>query len=704
MAIEKTIVLKVDSDQANKSLNQTEQELNDVAKASGKAAEEIKKTNKSLDEILMSTDDVNKKLKDLDQTVATSPKNFRDLNKQIQAYQTIALQAGRESAVGKEALAKASALKDEMVDLQNETKRLADDNKNLQGVLGVGTGVLAGFSAYQGVLAATGVESEKLQETMVKLQAAQSALNGIVQLQTAFQKESAAMLLINNLRTKAATIATTNFGKALIATGLGAIVAVVGALAANWDKVTQFLKGTTKQQEAYNEVANKAVEIASEELNALDKLQRTINDETVSREDKNAAVKELQEGYPDLLKNIDAEEVSLTELNKAIELNSELVMLNAQMQAIAELRAEAMKEKIQAATDAQTGQNESWLDGITSLVSYTHGLGDYVNKETLAANRTKEATKAAEDKINVYDELENSIKSQVTALKEQLGVTDEQLETEKELEEQRKKNAEERKARIIAEMEEEARLRRDTDTFLKDLEERLKQQEELEKEFQTQHLERLATVDAEIQASLDAELAAEEAKVDAAIEADNKKKELAEEELLREQELQKQKLELASAAFGAIGDLINSFAGESEEAQERAFKVTKAVNLAQAITNTALAVTAALTAGGNPIKLATGAQFIEAGIAAAAGAAQIATIARTQFNAGGGGAGGGTANIPNPPTGGGANPATFNVVGNTGANQLAQTLGQQPLQAYVVAGDVTSAQSLERNKIQQSTL
>ena len=253
-------------------------------------------------------------------------------------------------------------------------------------------------------------------------------------------------------------------------------------------------------------------------------------------------------------------------------------------------------------------------------------------------------------------------------------------------------------------MEEEARLRRDADAFLKDFQERLKQQEELEKEFQAQHLERLATVDAEIQASLDAELAAEEAKVDAAIEADNKKKELAEAELLREQELQKQKLELASAAFGAIGDLINSFAGESEAAQERAFNVTKAVNLAQAITNTALAVTAALTAGGNPIKLATGAQFIEAGIAAAAGAAQIATIARTQFNAGGGGAGGGTANIPNPPTGGGANPATFNVVGNTGTNQLAQTLGQQPLQAYVVAGDVTSAQSLERNKIQQSTL
>jgi hypothetical protein len=81
----------------------------------------------------------------------------------------------------------------------------------------------------------------------------------------------------------------------------------------------------------------------------------------------------------------------------------------------------------------------------------------------------------------------------------------------------------------------------------------------------------------------------------------------------------------------------------------------------------------------------------------------VATIARQQYGGGGSGGTGGGAGASNPPAGL-SNPATFNVVGNTGTNQLAQTLGQQPLQAYVVAGDVTSAQSLERNKIQQSTL
>ena len=669
MAIEKTIVLKVDSDQANKSLNQTEQELNDVAKASGKAAEEIKKTNKSLDEILMSTDDVNKKLKDLDQTVATSPKNFRDLNKQIQAYQTIALQAGRESAVGKEALSKAAALKDQMVDLQNETKRLADDNFKLQGTIGIGTGVIAGFSAYQGVLAATGVESEKLQETMVKLQAAQSALNGIVQLQTAFQKESAAMLLINTLRTKAATAANVVFNAVMKANPIGLIITAIAALVAGITALINNFRAVTDW------------------LGITDDAAETLHQENLRR------TEEFIEQQGKRIEAISKERDEIEGLRKF-----EVEMMKARGDAEEDIFKAVRKNRIERIKSNNEFQKQ--------VKQQNDALIDQFKLLQESGDLTDEQAKEINAQIEKNNETIRAAKTESKTLLEQIKLDDVRTtrEAEEEKEKIRKEAFEKRKARIIAEMEEEARLRRETDTFLKDFQERLKQQEELEKEFQAQHLERLATVDAEIQASLDAELAAEEAKVDAAIEADNKKKELSEAELLREQELQKQKLELASAAFGAIGDLINSFAGESEAAQERAFNVTKAVNLAQAITNTALAVTAALTAGGNPIKLATGAQFIEAGIAAAAGAAQIATIARTQFNAGGGGSGGGTANIPNPPTGGGANPATFNVVGNTGTNQLAQTLGQQPLQAYVVAGDVTSAQSLERNKIQQSTL
>jgi Phage-related protein len=115
---------------------------------------------------------------------------------------------------------------------------------------------MAGFTAYQGMLGLTGVESEELQKTMVKLQAAQSALSGVVQLQTAFQKESAAMTAINTIGTKAYAVAQTvlNFATsagtkamkifriALISTGIGALVVGVGLLIANFDKVVDAVK------------------------------------------------------------------------------------------------------------------------------------------------------------------------------------------------------------------------------------------------------------------------------------------------------------------------------------------------------------------------------------------------------------------------------------------------------------------------------
>ena len=72
----------------------------------------------------------------------------------------------------------------------------------------------------------------------------------------------------------------------------------------------------------------------------------------------------------------------------------------------------------------------------------------------------------------------------------------------------------------------------------------------------------------------------------------------------------------------------------------------------------------------------------------------------------GGGGGGGSA-----PTmsGGASSPAapSFNVVGNSGTNQLAQVMNKQgmpPVQAYVVASNVTSAQSLNRNIVNNATL
>ena len=70
------------------------------------------------------------------------------------------------------------------------------------------------------------------------------------------------------------------------------------------------------------------------------------------------------------------------------------------------------------------------------------------------------------------------------------------------------------------------------------------------------------------------------------------------------------------------------------------------------------------------------------------------------------GAGGSTPNIQTPRIGGAASPS-FNIVGQGGTNQLAETIAgqdKQPIKAYVVSGEVTTAQSMERNIVESASI
>jgi len=90
--------------------------------------------------------------------------------------------------------------------------------------------------------------------------------------------------------------------------------------------------------------------------------------------------------------------------------------------------------------------------------------------------------------------------------------------------------------------------------------------------------------------------------------------------------------------------------------------------------------------------------FIQAGIAAAFGAKSIQSIVSGSKPSPSGGGGGGA--IPSAPP-------DFNVVGAAPENQLAETIsGQQdkPIKAFVTSGDVSTAQSLDRNIIENASI
>ena len=175
-----------------------------------------------------------------------------------------------------------------------------------------------------------------------------------------------------------------------------------------------------------------------------------------------------------------------------------------------------------------------------------------------------------------------------------------------------------------------------------------------------------------------------------------------------ERKRRQQDLEMASEAVGALGDLLTAGLGKSEKDQRKAFEINKKASMGQALINTFMAVTAALTAGGNPIKIAKGRQFIEAGIALATGLAQVAKISKTQFQ-GSSASGGGGALTAGGGEGGEVAPAPIfanpqmTMLGTDGAT-MGQGQGTQPMRAYVVERDITQSTRRVRRLEEFATL
>tara|TARA_R110001606_G_scaffold88864_1_gene200009 strand:+ start:782 stop:2725 length:1944 start_codon:yes stop_codon:yes gene_type:complete len=223
--------------------------------------------------------------------------------------------------------------------------------------------------------------------------------------------------------------------------------------------------------------------------------------------------------------------------------------------------------------------------------------------------------------------------------------------------------------------------------------------------FQVEIKQKQAELDREIKES---EIEAKK-KENAAIKALNDKK-LNDEIAQRKAEEENRQKQYAVVG-NAIGDLQNIFAAFGKESKALAIAgiVTEQVaSISKIISNTGIANAKAVAA--SPLTLGqpfVGINSVSAGLSIAgsvAGAAKaISDLKSNKKSPSTGspssGVRGGAPQVPQSPS--------FNLVGQGGTNQLAEAIGsqsQQPVRAYVVGGDVTTAQSLDRNIIESASL
>ena len=144
-------------------------------------------------------------------------------------------QFGENSKEYTEAAKRVADLRDTVGDFNNKVAALNPDK--FSKIATATMGISRGFEAAQGAAAIFGAESENVQKTLVKLQSAMALADGI---QGVLDADQAFGGLANKIKGNVVKSFSTLKG-AIIATGLGALVVVLGLVIANFDEVKKFV-------------------------------------------------------------------------------------------------------------------------------------------------------------------------------------------------------------------------------------------------------------------------------------------------------------------------------------------------------------------------------------------------------------------------------------------------------------------------------
>lgn len=338
-------------------------------------------------EIGKQIDEINTKLKDMDATIGNHQRNVGN-------YKGDIIEAFDEMGGG------VKSYGERWSEMQKSTEQT---RAKFESVQKVASGVASGFAALQGVTALLGIENENLEKTLVKVQAAMAIAQGVggmkdliegfTQGKTAFQGATMGLQTFKTeavatqatmagatVATNASTTAVKGFRKALISTGIGAILVGIGvaiaAIIENWDKLTRALGINKKEQKEVNKAIEESIEREKERKNEVNssvgsiigkyKLLQRQWKELSSVQEKNEWINKNRDAFNDL-------GIAINDVNAAQSVfvtNSEAVIKAIKDQAKARAMAKLYEDAIarqytaqQELEDAQQTAEQKYYSG-----------------------------------------------------------------------------------------------------------------------------------------------------------------------------------------------------------------------------------------------------------------------------------------------------------------------------------------------------
>ena len=577
------------------------------------------------------------------ESVGSLKKQLREAQAEVGALSD---KFGATSKEAIEAAKRAAELKDKIGDAKALTDAFNPDAK-FKALTSSLAGVAGAFGAVQGAVGLFGVESKKVEEQLLKVQAAMALSEG---LQTLGES-------VDSFRQLGAVIKTQVVGafkalkSAIGATGIGLLVVALGTIVAYWDDIKEAVTGVSEEQKKLNKDTEANTKKQQEKLDAMSGQENILKLQGKSeREILQLKVKQTDEVIAATEEQIRQSEITLKaqieaeKRNKAI-LKGILDFLVAPSQLVVNLLSKAAK-----------------LFG----VEFDFNIADFASKFVFDPAKVEEEGNATiAEQRKTLEKLKNDRAGY------QLSIQDID-----------KKAAEDAAAKRKAQQDEE--LKKEKEFLQKRRDAQLQANAEvagLSDEIVKKQKDFLADQNNVIKADADAALKAFGASV---AERNQKAKELAaaDEErskLAMQREEEKRKAyQMTGEALGALADLVG-----------RQTAAGKALAVSQALINTFLGITEVLrNKTVIPEPFGTIQKIASVTTIAASGFAAVKNILKTQVPGGGGGG----ANIPSVGSAAPLAPQPATASTTNLSQQSINQLGSATSRAYVLEADVTSGQ------------
>ena len=179
--------------------------------------------------------------------IDTNPavKSLKDLRKELMEYKNQMTNLDEGSDAFRETARKAGEVKHQIDEINESVKGASSDFGDMVGnVTNVAAGITGAFQSVAGGLQALGVESKAIDEAIARMQGLMAVTQGLYAIDDGIKSFKKLTTAIN-----VSSKGLGGFKKALIGTGLGALVVVLGSIIANWD---EFSKSIGISEQAMN--------------------------------------------------------------------------------------------------------------------------------------------------------------------------------------------------------------------------------------------------------------------------------------------------------------------------------------------------------------------------------------------------------------------------------------------------------------------